>query len=147
MQNPNIRFAATIVAALFATLVFTTVPANAADTPTAVITGQYRCPGNFPGGLFHSMTMSATDLGPIRVETTFGNLDAGDCTPRGNQARTVVASFNQQGQLSCAVITPIYLFQPGGGPGSAFDFVCRGDQNKVRDFIEAVSTEILRPTQ
>lgn len=104
-----------------------------------VVTGGYRCPGAF-AGFFHAMDFTATELGALTVETEFGNLDTGDCNPRGMDAKELAE------ELGCTT-GPTYGHQPAGGDrGVAFGFVCEGPQHKIVRVIEALSKEILRPT-
>lgn len=107
-----------------------------------VLTGAYRCPGDFVGsGLQHSIIFTASDLGELHIETIHGNLDTGDCAPRGEDARTLAKT------LGCTV-GPATIFQPGAGSqGRAFGFVCQSDHNTIVNTIGALSREILRPTQ
>ena len=104
-----------------------------------VITGAYRCPGNFVGGLQHAITFNTTDGADLSIETEFLNLDTGDCTPRGKNAIDVAR------RLGCTA-GPVYAFQRGGGPGAAFGFVCNGERSAMVKVIQKLSAEILRPT-
>jgi hypothetical protein len=121
------------------------VAANATSPRLAdsevVVTGAYRCPGDFSGGgLQHSMTFNTTDGGNLSIENHLDNLDTGDCTPRGQNAIDLTK------KLGCTT-GPLYQFQPGGGPGSAFGFVCKGERSYILGVIKQLSVEILRPTQ
>lgn len=106
----------------------------------AVVTGAYRCPGDNVGGLQHSIAFTTTALGNLSIETVHSNLDTGDCTPRGQDAITLTKN------LGCTTGS-IYPFHRGGGPGSAFGFVCTGKKSAMLDVIEKLSSEILRPTK
>jgi hypothetical protein len=109
------------------------------DSDQVVVTGAYRCPGNFIG-FQHSIAFTTSDLGDLNIETEFSNLDTGDCTPRGQTALGLAKN------LGCTV-GPLYAFQRGGGAGAAFGFVCTGKRSRILHVIEKLSGEILRPTQ
>jgi len=104
-----------------------------------VVTGAYRCPGDFPG-FQHSITFTASELGDLNIETEFDNLDTGDCTPRGQDA------LNLAQDLGCTT-GPLYAFKRNGSPGAAFGFVCKGKRDRIVSVIEKLSGEILRPAQ
>lgn len=105
----------------------------------AVVTGAYRCPGDYPG-FQHSIAFTASDIGHLNVETDFDNLDTGDCTPRGKDAMAVAQ------ELGCTT-GPLYSFRRGGGAGGAFGFICQGKRSHIIRVIQKLSKEILRPTQ
>ncbi|WP_156912163.1 hypothetical protein [Citrifermentans bremense] len=103
-----------------------------------IVTGAYRCPGDVPG-FYHSITCTTSDLGELKVETEFGNLDNGDCTPRGQNVVDLAT------RLGCTT-GPVYQYRRGGGIGAAFGFVCKGQRADVLQAIGALSEEVLRPT-
>lgn len=115
-----------------------TVNATSPFDNSDVVTGAYRCPGSF-AGFQHSVSFNTTAQGNLNVETEFSNLDAGDCTPRGQNAWDLAQA------LGCTT-GPIYSFQRGGGIGAAFGFVCKGKRASILNTIEKLSVEILRPT-
>jgi hypothetical protein len=115
---------------------------EADKTAQVVVTGAYRCS---PPSLQHSIRFTATDLGEVFIHSLHGNLDAGDCIPRGMQARTLAAEG-----LSCTVGPFISALITEGGaiqPGSMFGFVCGGTKAHVVNAIHELSQEILRPTE
>lgn len=127
-----------LIIPLFFLLIIHT-PGYAKNMGKEVLTGVYQCPGDFPG-FFHSIKFTATNLGELSIETTFNNLDTGDCTPRGENARTLAQD------LGCKV-GPLNPFQRGGGLGGAFGFVCDDNGRNIREIIRDLSREILRPTE